>query len=172
MPMLPSQNDAEAGAAPDGCRRPTVVAAPASASPELSNRPRRRTFTARDKLRVLAETDRALETGGVGAVLRREGVYSSTPCDWRRQRDAGAFDALTPVKRGPKTVEPNPLMAEMASLQRNNAHLTRCLARAEAIIAVQKKLADLLGIPMAPYGERRQQLRHPVYQKPELLAER
>src|SRR5271166_1836776 len=84
----------------------------------------------------------------------------------------GAFDALTPVKRGPKTVEPNPLMAEMASLQRNNAHLTRCLARAEAIIAVQKKLADLLGIPMAPDGERRQQLRHPVYQKPELLAER
>src|SRR5208337_2931101 len=132
MPMLPSQNDAEAGAAPDGGRRPTVVAAPASASPELSNRPRRRTFTARDKLRVLAETDRALETGGVGAVLRREGVYSSTLCDWRRQRDAGAFDALTPVKRGPKTAEPNPLMAEVASLQRDNAHLTRCLARAES----------------------------------------
>src|SRR5271166_4636223 len=150
MPMLPTQNDAEAGAAPDGGRSRTVVAAPASASPELSSRPRRRTFTARDKLRVLAETDRALETGGVGAVLRREGVYSSTLCDWRRQRDAGAFDALTPVKRGPKTAEPNPLMAEVASLQRNNAHLTRCLARAEAIIAVQKKLADLLGIPMAP----------------------
>src|SRR5271166_4771524 len=139
MPMLPTQNDAEAGAAPDGGRSRTVVAAPASASPELSSRPRRRTFTARDKLRVLAETDRALETGGVGAVLRREG-------------DAGAFDALTPVKRGPKTAEPNPLMAEVASLQRNNAHLTRCLARAEAIIAVQKKLADLLGIPMAPDG--------------------
>ncbi len=152
MPMLPSQNDAEAGAATDGGRRPTVVAAPASASPELFNRPRRRTFTARDKLRVLAETDRALESGAVGAVLRREGIYSSTLCDWRRQRDAGAFDALTPVKRGPKTAEPNPLMAEVASLQNDNAHLTRCLARAEAIIAVQKKLADLLGIPMAPNG--------------------
>jgi len=140
------------GAATDGGRRPTVVAAPASASPELSNRPRRRTFTARDKLRVLAETDRALESGAVGAVLRREGIYSSTLCDWRRQRDVGAFDALTPVKRGPKTAEPNPLMAEVASLQNDNAHLTRCLARAEAIIAVQKKLADLLGIPMAPNG--------------------
>jgi transposase len=133
-------------------RRPTVVAAPASASPELSTRPRRRTFTARDKLRILAETDRAAETGGIGAVLRREGVYSSTLCDWRRQRDAGAFDALTPVKRGPKTAAPNPLVAEVASLRKNNAHLTRCLARADAIIAVQKKLADLLGIPMAPDG--------------------
>jgi transposase len=152
MPMPPSQNDAEAGAAPNGGRRPTGVAAPASASPELSTRPRRRTFTASDKLRILAETDRAAETGGIGAVLRREGVYSSTLCDWRRQRDAGAFGALTPVKRGPKTAVPNPLMAEVASLRRHNAHLTRCLARADAIIVVQKKLADLLGIPMAPDG--------------------
>ena len=153
MPMLHTPNDAEAGAAADGGRRPTVVAAPASASPELSARPRRRTFTARDKLRILAETDRAAETGGVGAVLRREGVYSSTLCDWRRQRDAGAFGALTPVRRGPKTTQPNPLVEEVALLQRNVAHLTRCLARAEAIIAVQKKLADLLGIPMAPDGD-------------------
>jgi transposase-like protein len=151
--MLHTPNDAEAGAAADGGRRPTVVAAPASASSELSARPRRRTFTARDKLRILADTDRAAETGGVGAVLRREGVYSSTLCDWRRQRDAGAFGALTPVRRGPKTTQPNPLVAEVALLQRNVAHLTRCLARAEAIIAVQKKLADLLGVPMAPNGD-------------------
>ena len=153
MPMLHTTNDAEAGVAADGGRRPTVVAAPASASPELSARPRRRTFTARDKLRILAETDRAAETGGIGSILRREGVYSSTLCDWRRQRDAGAFGALTPVKRGPKTTEPNPLVAEVAVLQKNVAHLTRCLARAEAIIAVQKKLADLLGVPMAPNGD-------------------
>jgi len=151
--MLHTPNDAEAGAAADGGRRPTVVAAPASASSELSARPRRRTFTARDKLRILADTDRAAETGGVGAVLRREGVYSSTLCDWRRQRDAGAFGVLTPVRRGPKTTQPNPLVAEVALLQRNVAHLTRCLARAEAIIAVQKKLADLLGVPMAPNGD-------------------
>lgn len=153
MPMLHPENDAEAGAVADRGRRPTVVAAPASASPELSGRPRRRTFTARDKMRILAETDRAAETGGIGAVLRREGVYSSTLCDWRRQRDAGAFGALTPVKRGPKAAQPNPLVAEVALLQRNVAHLTRCLTRAEAIIAVQKKLADLLGVPMAPNGD-------------------
>jgi transposase len=153
MPMLPTQNDVEAGDASDGGRRPTVVATPASTSPELSHRPRRRMFTARDKMRILAETDRAADTGGIGAILRREGVYSSTLCDWRRQRDAGAFGALALVKRGPKTAVPNPLVAEVVSLRKNNAHLTRRLARAEAIIVVQKKLADLLGIPMPLNGD-------------------
>jgi hypothetical protein len=85
--MPHTQNNAEAGAAADEGRRPTVVAAPASASPELSNRPRRRTFTARDKMRILAETDHAADTGGIGAVLRREGVYSSTLCDSERLND-------------------------------------------------------------------------------------
>ena len=167
MPMIATQNQTEADAAlDDGCR-PTVVTAPASVSPELSNRPQRRTFTTADKLRILAATDRVakrtdaansgqrarvLETGGVGAILRREGVYSSTLCDWRRQRDAGTLGALTPARRGPKALEANPLAAKVALLEKNNAHLTRCLARAEAIIAVQKKLADLLGIPMTPDG--------------------
>jgi transposase len=91
-----------------------VVAASASPSPELSDRPRRRTFTAQDKLRILAETDRATETGGIGAILRREGLYSSALTDWRRQRDAGAFTALVPGKRGPKTAEANSLSAEVA----------------------------------------------------------
>jgi transposase len=153
MPMLPTQDDADGGTATSGGRRPTVVAAPPSVSSELSARPRRRTFTARDKLRILAATDQAAGTGDIGAILRREGVYSSTLCDWRRQRDAGAFDALTPAKRGPKTVASNPLAAEVALLQKNNADLTRRLARADAIIVVQKKLADLLGIPMAPNGD-------------------
>ncbi len=167
MPMLPLHNETTAGAATAGSCGPTVVAAPAVVSPELSNRPRRQTFTAADKLRILAATDRvaertdaansgqragALETGGVGAILRREGVYSSTLCDWRRQRDAGTLGALTPARRGPKALEANPLAAKVALLEKNNAHLTRCLTRAEAIIAVQKKLADLLGIPMTPDG--------------------
>jgi transposase len=138
MPMLPLHNETASGAATGGGRRPTVVAAPDAVSPELSNRPKRRTFTAADKLRILAATDRALETGGVGAVLRREGVYSSTLCDWRRQRDAGTLGALTPARRGPKALKANPLTAKVASLEKNNAHLTRSLAHAEAIIAVQK----------------------------------
>ena len=152
MPMSQTPNNTESGAVTDGSRRLTVVAAPASVSPELSDRPRRRRFAAKDKLRILADIDHAAGSGGIGAVLRREGLYSSTLSDWRRQRDAGAFCALVPGKRGPKTAEPNPLTVEMARLQRNNAHLTRRLVRAEAIIDIQKKVAALLGIPLAANG--------------------
>jgi transposase len=152
MPMLHTPIDAEAGAAMNGGRRPTVVAAPASASPELSDRPRRRTFTAKDKLRILAEIDHVAEAGGIGAILRREGLYSSALTDWRRQRDAGAYAAMVPAKRGPKTAEANPLTAELARSQRDNARLTRRLVRAEAIIDIQKKVASLLGIPLASDG--------------------
>ena len=126
------------GVIPRAYSTPTIVAAPASASPELSDRPCRRTFTAKDKLRILADIDRAAETRGIGAILRREGLYSSTLSEWRRQRDAGAFSALIPGKRGPRTAEPNPLSAEVAALQRNNARLTQRLARAEAVIDIQK----------------------------------
>jgi hypothetical protein len=102
--------------------------------------PRRRTFKARDKLRILAEIDAARGTpGGVGAVMRREGLYSSALSDWRRQRDAGAFEALSPVARGPKTAPPNPLAADHARLLRDNKRLTQRLERAEAIIDLQKK---------------------------------
>ncbi len=128
------------------------MAAPASASPELSARPRRRTFTAKDKLRILAEADHVTEPGGIGAILRREGLYSSTLTDWRRQRDVGAYAAMVPAKRGPKTAETNPLAAELALSQRNNARLTRQLARAEAIIDIQKKVASLLGLAVASNG--------------------
>jgi len=153
MPMPQTPIDAAAGAATNGGRRPTLVAAPAAASPELSDRPRRRTFTAQDKLRILAETDRAAETGGIGAILRREGLYSSALTDWRRQRDAGAFGALAPARRGPKTSERNPLAAQLALVERDNARLTLRLKRAEAIIELQKKVAELLGIPLAPNGD-------------------
>ena len=148
MPMLPRQIDAASGDGTNGGRRPTVVPAPDAASPELSARPRRRSFTAQDKLRILADADRAAEPGGIGAILRRERIYSSALTDWRRQRDAGAFGALAPARRGPKTAEPNPLTAELALLQRDNARLSLRLTRAEAIIELQKKVAELLGIPL------------------------
>ena len=139
MPMLQTPMDAEAGAATNGGGRPTMVAAAASLSPEFSARPRRRTFTAKDKLRILADIDRATGVGATGAILRREGLYSSTLSDWRRQRDTGALGALSPGKRGPKTATPNPLTTEVILLQRTNARLTQRLARAEAIIDIQKK---------------------------------
>ena len=149
MPMTQTPIDAEASAATNEGRRPTV-AAPASASPELTARPHRRIFTAQDKLRILADTDRAADTGGIAAILRREGLYSSALTDWRRQRAAGALGALTPVKRGPKIAEPHPLTTEVAALQKDNARLTLRLAHAEAVMEVQKKVAELLGIPLAP----------------------
>lgn len=131
-------------------RRPTIVAGPEVASPELLTRPRRRTFKARDKLRILAEVDAARGTpGGVGAVMRREGLYSSALSDWRRQRDTGAFEALRPVARGPKIAPPNPLAPEHARLLRDNKRLTQRLERAEAIIDLQKKVAALLGLSIA-----------------------
>jgi len=149
MPNKTPLPAAAAGIVPDVNRKPTVVPAPAAVSPELSARPKRRTFTAAQKLRILAETDRAADTGGIAAILRREGLYSSALTDWRRQRDAGAFEALKPLKRGPKAEAVHPLAAELAKANRENARLRQRLEQAEAIIGIQKKVASLLGIPLS-----------------------
>jgi len=148
MPIRDQKLDGAAGADAVGGRRPTAVAAPAAAAPELSDRPRRRTFTAQDKLRILAEIDRA-PAGGTGAILRREGLYSSGLSEWRRLRDAGSLGTKTSVKRGPKPAARNPMVAELAQAKRENARLSRRLEHAEAIIAIQKKVAALLGLPLA-----------------------
>lgn len=129
-------------------RKPTTVPPPPAASPELSPRPRRRTFSAAAKLRILEETDRAADTGGIAAILRREGLYSSALTDWRRQRDAGAFEALKPLRRGPKPEVAEPADVDLGQLRRENARLRQRLEHAEAIIGIQKKVAALLGIPM------------------------
>jgi hypothetical protein len=140
MPVLTHEKTlAASGPATEESRRPTIVAGPEAASPELLPRPVRRLFTAKDKLRILGEIDRAAGTpGGISAIIRREGLYSSALTDWRRQRDAGAYHGLSPVKRGPKLMEPNPLAAEHAQLLRDNKRLTLRLERAEAVIAIQK----------------------------------
>ena len=149
MPNTHSQLDAAAGAGMEEGRRPTIVPAPAAASPELSAQPKRRIFSAATKLRILAETDRATDTGGIAAILRREGLYSSALTDWRRQRDAGAYAALKPLKRGPSIALPNPVGAELAKANQENARLRKRLEQAEAIIAIQKKVAALLELPLA-----------------------
>ena len=153
MPTLNPVAEDKTVRASENDRRSTIVPSPVTASPELSARPRRRSFTAQEKLRILAETDRAAQTGEIGAVLRREGIYSSLLTDWRRQRDAGAFDALSPSRRGPKPAGINPLAAELAGSRLENARLLRRLERAEAIIDLQKKVADLLGSPLPPTGD-------------------
>lgn len=149
MPNKTPLGEVAAVAAPDVGSKPRIVAAPAAASPELSARPKRRRFTAAEKLRILAETDRAADTGGIAAILRREGLYSSALTEWRRQRDAGAFEALKPLKRGPKATPVNPLSAALAQANREKAQLQRRLEQAETIIAIQKKVASLLGIALA-----------------------
>jgi transposase-like protein len=101
------------------------VPAPDAANAEFSALPRRRTFTAPDKLRILADVDRAASAGGIGAVLRRQGLYSSTLSDWGRLRDAGAFGALTPALRSRKGDEIHPLTVRVALLQ-NEMRVWRC----------------------------------------------
>lgn len=150
MPHQVVETLAATGGATEAGRRPAVVAAPVAVNPELSDRPRRRTFSAQEKLRILGEADRATEPGAIGALLRREGLYSSALSEWRRQREAGAFQALRPLKRGPKTAETNPLAAALAEMGRENSRLKRRLERAEAIIDLQKKLSAVLGLSLAP----------------------
>jgi transposase-like protein len=145
-----AEAQAAAGAGTQEGRRPTAVPAPAAANPELSERPRRRSFTAQDKLRILKAAEAASGSGEIGALLRHEGLYSSALTEWRRQRDAGILDGLTPLRRGPKAAsEPQPLAAELAKAQQDIARLKLRLERAEAIIDLQKKVSDLLGIPLA-----------------------
>jgi transposase-like protein len=93
-----------------------------------------------------AETAATLP-GGVGALLRREGLYSSLLAYWRRERADGIREALTPRKRGPKSKR-NPMDEEVQKLRRQNARLTEDLRKAHIIIDVQKKVAALLGNPI------------------------
>lgn len=113
--------------------------------PEVPEKARRRRFTASYKLRILEEVDRCTEPGEIGALLRREGLYSSLLSRWRRQREAGAEEALTPKKRGRKARPVDPQARRVAELERENARLREKLEKAETIIEVQKKLSRLLG---------------------------
>jgi transposase-like protein len=105
----------------------------------------RRQYTVEEKLRIINEADACTEPGEIGALLRREGIYSSHLSRWRRQRDLGQLDGLEPAKRGPKTTADTALAREVARLQRENEALRARLERAEAIIDVQKKVSQLLG---------------------------
>ena len=110
-------------------------------------RPLRRRFSAEYKRSILDRADAAQDSGEVGALLRREGLYSSHLITWKRQRAQGEIDALTPKKRGPKATI-SPLTKEIRTLRAANARLTKKLKQAELIIEVQKKGAALLGNPI------------------------
>ena len=114
--------------------------------PEVLPRAERRQYAAQYKLRILEEVERCTERGQIGALLRREGLYSSHLSKWRRQRAEGQLQALSPQKRGRKVQEVG--VEELARLQRENERLRVRLERAEMIIDVQKKLSRLLGLPV------------------------
>jgi transposase-like protein len=115
--------------------------------PEVVAQAKRRRFTAEYKQRILAAADQAKDTGGIGALLRREGLYSSLLATWRRERDAGVLQALAPQKRGPKSKR-DPVAEENQQLRRETQRLTEELRKAEIVIDIQKKVATLLGRPL------------------------
>jgi transposase len=114
--------------------------------PEVVPTAKRRRFTKQEKMRILKEADACTEPGELGALLRREGIYSSYLSRWRRARDRGELQALSPKKRGPKSAADSGLTKELAKLRRENERLRGRLAQAEAIIEAQKKLSELLGL--------------------------
>ena len=121
---------------------------------EVPAKPRRRRFTAEYKRKVLAEAAACTKQGEVGALLRREGLYSSNLVDWRRSQERGALAGLAPKKRGPAAKEVNPLARKVAELERENAKLQRRAERAEALVEVQRKVSELLGIQLPKPDEK------------------
>jgi transposase len=126
-----------AGAAPSAERSEVEVVAKAE----------RRRFTAEYKRRIVREADRCTKPGEIGALLRREGLYSSHLVTWRAARDRGELEGLSPKKRGPKVAPPDPRDKKIAEQEREIARWQKRAERAEAFVEVQKKVAALLGTP-------------------------
>jgi transposase-like protein len=116
--------------------------------PEVTERAKRRRFTAEYKLRILRKADACKGDGDVGALLRREGLYSSQLSAWRRRRDELAKTGLKAGKRGPKGKVVDP---QVKQLKRENARLKRRLDRVELMLDIQKKASEMLGIPLKPH---------------------
>ena len=139
----------------EGARRATEGSACSTRSqiqdPEVAEKAKRRRFTAEYKIRILREADACRGDGDIGALLRREGLYSSNLAAWRRQRDAIAKEGLKARKRGRKAKQIDPRIKE---LERENMQLRRRLKKAETILDIQKKASELLGISLEnPYSE-------------------
>jgi len=125
--------------------------------PEVVEKPKRRTFPAKYKLRILEAADACKDSGAVGALLRREGLYSSHLALWRRQRKEGALSALKPKKRGRKGKAQTPeakriaeLERQLQGVERDKRRLEAQLQRAALMLEIQKKTSELLGIPLDP----------------------
>lgn len=113
---------------------------------EVPEKARRRTFDRGYRLRIVEEADRCTELGQIGELLRREGLYSSQLATWRRQHAEGSLSESNSGKRGRKAKKQDSAQAELEQLRREKEALAERLRQAEAIIEVQKKVSDLLGI--------------------------
>jgi transposase len=152
MPEAVEISDVAGGLEAEGARRATAAFGPPATSratpdPEVPAKVQRRQFTAEYRRRILKEADACKKPGAVGALLRREGLYSSHLVNWRRQREQGELAAGRARKRGPA---PKPIDPRVRPLEVENRRLQRKLARAETIITLQKKIAEILGIPLKP----------------------
>jgi len=140
-----SEPERSEGSPAAGAPSEAPLAPPSPPDPEVLDRAQRRQYSAEYKLRILREADSLKETGEIGALLRREGLYSSHLVTWRRQREEGLLSALSPKKRGRRAREHNPLVRRVVELEGENRDLKKRLKEAETIIEVQKKLSELLG---------------------------
>ncbi len=157
MPQFESLTGMRGAGETEGARRATVVSPdqPVADSvpdtppdPEVLDRAKRRRFTAEYKRKILKQADACTRSGELGALLRREGVYSSSLNSWRAARDRGEIEGLMPKKRGPKTTPPDPRDKRILELEREAKKYKARAERAEALVEVQKKLSIILGISL------------------------
>lgn len=152
--LAPERGEPErSGGEPNGGANNPAADSPAP-DPEVLAKPQRRRFTAAYKARIVEEAQRCTESGQIGALLRREGLYSSALTQWRRQYQSGALGALKDDRRGRKRTR-DARDQELERLQRDNERLNKKLRQAELIIEIQKKVAAMLGNPIEtpPHNE-------------------
>ena len=142
-----SETERAGGASPAG-REAGALPRRMVPNPEVSSKAAFRRYTAKYKLKVLREADRCTKPGETGALLRREGLYSSLLSSWRRRRGTGQLDGLGGKKRGRDGAARDKLVAENKRLRRVTQRLERKLRQAEIIMDIQKKTSELLGIPL------------------------
>ena len=117
-------------------------------SPEVEERKRRKQYTAKYKLKILQELDECSSSSERGAILRREGLYSSLICKWRQQHEEGRLSGLQPKKRGRKETPKDDLKEEIKRLKQENGKLQKKLKQAKIIIETQKKISELLSLSL------------------------
>ena len=124
-----------------------------SSEVEVMAKPTRRRLTAEYKIGVLREADGCIRPGEIGALLRREGLYSSSLAAWRKQREKGELEGLWQRNRGPLPREKNPLDDKVRVLERENTRLKARAERAEGLVELQKKVSEILGIELKQSAE-------------------